>query len=236
MKLGFFYFKLLFLSTIRNIPALFFTLIFPPLMLLLFAHQWEGKNALGAVIIFFNYSVQTVALMLLGMGVTQEKNSDWAKYLRTLPVGVKPMIMGRIFHTIVLSFINLVTLSIVALFILKLAIPIGNLFYFGFIALAGSIPMALLGMTIGYAANPESSRSIFTLLNLLLLFGSFALPSVGFFGILREFVPTYQWSQISFSHINSEISPTTPLIWLGGYSILFILLFKKVYSRSLKKT
>ena len=60
-------------------------------MLLLFAHQWEGKNSLGAVIIFFNYSVQTVALMLLGMGVTQEKNSDWAKYLRTLPIGIKPV-------------------------------------------------------------------------------------------------------------------------------------------------
>ena len=54
------------------------------------------------------------------------------------------------------------------LFILKLPVSIGNLLYFGFIALVGSIPMALLGMTIGYAANPESSRSIFTLLNLLL--------------------------------------------------------------------
>lgn len=236
MKLAFFYFKLLFLSTVRNIPALFFTLIFPPLMLLLFAHQWEGKNALGAVIIFFNYSAQTVALMLLGMGVTQEKNSDWAKYLRTMPIGIKPMIFGRILHTLVLSFINLVTLSFVALFILKLPLEMNLLVYFAFIALAGSIPMALLGMTIGYAANPESSRSIFTLLNLLLLFGSFALPSAGFFGTLREFIPTYQWSQISFSHINSNTTPTIPLLWMSGYTILFLISFKKVYSRALLKT
>lgn len=236
MRLAFFYFKLFFLSTIRNIPALFFTLIFPPLMLLLFAHQWEGKNSLGAVIIFFNYSVQTVALMLLGMGVTQEKNSDWAKYLRTMPVGIKPMILGRMLHTLLLSAINLVTLTFVSLFILKLPLEFNHLIYFAFIALAGGIPMALLGMTIGYAANPESSRSIFTLLNLLLLFGSFALPGTGIFGIIRDFVPTYQWSQLSFAHLDHNINPAVPLAWLSGYSLLFIVIFKKVYQNSLNKT
>lgn len=205
-------------------------------MLLLFAHQWEGKNSLGAVIIFFNYSVQTVALMLLGMGVTQEKNSDWAKYLRTMPVGIKSMLFGRLLHTLMLSFINLITLSIVAIFILKLPLEINNLIYFSFIALAGGIPMALLGMTIGYAANPESSRSIFTLLNLLLLFGSFALPEIGIFSIIRDFIPTYQWSQLSFAHIDHHINPAIPLLWLSGYSLIFIIIFKKVYKNSMKKT
>jgi ABC-2 type transport system permease protein len=234
VRLAFFYFKLFFLSTIRNIPALFFTLIFPPLMLLLFAHQWENKNSLGAVIIFFNYSVQTVALMLLGMGVTQEKNSDWAKYLRTLPVGIMPMLLGRLLHTLMLSLINLVTLSFVALFILKLPLAANNIFYFSFIALIGGIPMALLGMIIGYAANPESSRSIFTLLNLLLLFGSFALPGSGFFGMIRNFIPTYQWSLLSFAQIDQGINPSIPLLWLCGYTLLFILIFQKVYHKSLK--
>ncbi|APJ03514.1 hypothetical protein [Silvanigrella aquatica] len=235
MKLTFFYFKVFFLSTVRNIPALFFTLIFPPLMLLLFANQWEGKNLLGALIVFFNYSVQTVALMLLGMGVTQEKNSDWSKYLRTMPIGILPMIFGRLLHTLFLSIINLISLTFVALFLLNIQIETSQLLYFAFIALAGGIPMALLGMTIGYAANPESSRSIFTLLNLLLLFGSFALPGEGIFGTLRNLIPTYQWAQLSLAHINPTINSAIPLLWLCGYSILFIIIFKKVYKRSIHK-
>ncbi len=235
MKLAFFYFKIFFLGTVRNIPALFFTLIFPPLMLLLFAHQWEGKNQLGAVIVFFNYSVQTVALMLLGMGVTQEKNSEWAKYLRTLPVNILPMILGRILHTLMLSLANIISLSIVSIFILNMHLSPDNLLFFSMIALLGAIPMALLGMTIGYATTPESSRSIFTLLNLLLLFGAFALPDSGIFGIAREFIPTYQWAQLSFSHINPLINPLTPSLWLTGYSIIFLIAFQKIYSRSVNK-
>ncbi len=236
MNLSFLYFRILFLSTIRNVPALFFTLIFPPLMLLLFANHWESSNPLGAVIIFFNYAVQTVALMLLGMGVTQEKNSEWAKYLRSLPAGLKPMIFGRLLHTLCLSCLNLITLGIVATFILKLPLGFSEFFKFSFIALLGGIPMALLGMTIGYIANPDSSRSIFTLLNLLFLFGSFSIPSNGIFGFLREFVPTYQWAQISFSQLNSKINPTISILWLCGFSIFFLFAFKRAYTLNLKRS
>lgn len=235
MKLSILYFKILFYSTIRNIPALFFTLIFPPLMLLLFANHWENSNPLGAVVIFFNYSVQTVALMLLGMGVTQEKNSDWAKYLRTLPVGLKPMVIGRLLHTFVLSCINLISLGLVAAFVLQLPLGMSQFLSFSCIALMGGIPMALLGMTIGYLANPDSSRSIFTLLNLLLLFGSFSLPANGVFGFLREFIPTYQWAQISFSQINSKINPTLSILWLCGFSILLLFAFNRAYKINLKR-
>ena len=168
------YFKIYFLNTMRNTPALFFTLIFPPLMLLITSHEWGTSrlDKIGGFVVFLNYSVQTVALMLLGMGVSQEKNSEWSKYLRTLPVSASTMVAGRIMHTLFLSLINLVIVSLVGIFVLSIPVTFVELSYFCGIALLGGIPMALMGMTIGYAANPESSRSIFTLLNLLLLFPS----------------------------------------------------------------
>ena len=234
MKLSILYFKLLFASTKRNVPALFFTLIFPPLMLLLFANHWKNSNPLGAVVIFFNYSVQTVALMLLGMGVTQEKNSDWAKYLRSLPVGLKPMIFGRLLHTLTLSSINLVSLATIAIFILGLPLNFSNFGVLALVALLGGIPMALLGMTIGYIANPDSSRSIFTLLNLLLLFGSFSLPNEGVFKYLREFVPSYQWAKISLIYLEQNTISMSPVFWLCGLSCFLIFAFQRTYSINLK--
>ncbi|BBH52875.1 hypothetical protein [Fluviispira sanaruensis] len=232
MILGLNYFKIYFLSTVRNVPALFFTLIFPPLMLLLFANQWDEKNSLGALIVFFNYSVQTVSLMLLGMGVTQEKNSEWAKYLRSLPVGIKPMLVGRLLHTLSLSFINIISITLVALFILRINVTADQILFFATIAILGAIPMALLGMAIGYAANPESSRSIFTLLNLLLFFGSFSLPATGIFATVRSFIPTYQWTVLSYSYVDRTINIVEPLICLSLYSFLFLILFYKIHKKS----
>lgn len=236
MQLALSYFKVYFLNTIRNTPALFFTLIFPPLMLLITAHQWgRGRqDQLEAFVVFLNYSVQTVSLMLLGMGVSQEKNSEWAKYLRTLPVPASTMVFGRILHTLFLSFINLITISIVGILVLSIPVTLPELGYFFLIALLGGIPMALMGMTIGYAANPESCRSIFTLLNLLLLFGSFSLPGSGVFSYIRQGIPTYQWMLLSSKVISPEISIMSPLICLSIYTIVFAFLFKKVYFKAKK--
>lgn len=236
MRLVLSYFKFYFTGTIRNTPALFFTLIFPPLMLLLTSHSWgtTRENKLMAFVVFLNYSVQTVSLMLLGMAVSIEKNSEWSKYKRTLPAPVSTMVFGRLLHTLFLCLINLITISLVGIFILSIPISFEEISYFFAMALLGGIPMALMGMTIGYTANAESSRSIFTLLNLLLLFGSFSLPSTGFFSYVREGVPTYQWMLLSSKIIHPEISPVAPLVCLGVYTIIFAFLFQKVYFKARK--
>jgi hypothetical protein len=233
MRLSFSYFKIYFLSTIRNTPALFLTLIFPPLLLLMTGHQWGAnrEDQIHAFIIFCNYSVQTVALMVLGMGVSAEKNSYWSAYLRSLPVGIFPMIVGRTLHTLGLSLINLMTISIVGILILSIPVSAMELSYFILIALFGAIPMALMGMTIGYAANPESSRSIFTLLNLLLLFGSFSLPATGFFAALRQGIPSYQWTILSSKIVDPNLSVTGPLVCFGAYFLVFLFLFRRFYHK-----
>jgi ABC-2 type transport system permease protein len=237
MRLATNYFKIYLLSTVRNTPALFFTLIFPPLMLLLTAHQWGSarQDKLEAFIIFLNYSVQTVCLMLLGMGVSQEKNSSWSKYLRTLPVSAFTMVLGRVMHTLFLCFINLVTISIVAILALSMSVTLSELSYFFAIALLGGIPMALMGMTIGYAANPESSRSIFTLLNLLLLFGSFSLPATGISSYIRMFIPTYQWMLLSSKVVEPSLPILFPTICLAAYALIFAFLFQKIYFKASSK-
>lgn len=237
MKLILSYFKINFLTTVRNTPALFFTLIFPPLILVLTAHQWgsDTKSQLEAFVIYLNYSVQTVSLMLLGMAVSQEKNSHWSKYVRTLPAPVSTMVLGRLMHTLALCFINLILISVVAVFVLSIPVTLAQLIFFFGVALLGAIPMALIGMSIGYAASPESSRSIFTLLNLMLLFGSFSLPDGGLFSYVRAAVPTFQWKELSLHILNPASSIVSPLVCLSVYTILFAMFFGRVYSKSSQK-
>lgn len=227
--LAFKYFKTYFISTLRNPPALFFTLIFPPLMLLITSHQWgiEHANRLESLMVFCNYSVQTVAFMLLGMGVSLEKNGPFAQYLRTMPVGLSPMLLGRFLHTLGLAAINLVVVGCVGAFALGIPVTLVQYGYLSAVALLGAIPMAMMGMSIGYIASPESSRSIFTLLNLLMLFGAFSLPGTGILSIVREGVPTYQWLRLSQKIIDPQVSILAPLVCLGIYTLVFGGLFAK---------
>lgn len=227
--LAFKYFKIYFISTLRNPPALFFTLIFPPLMLLITSHQWgvEHESQLESLMVFCNYSVQTVAFMLLGMGVSLEKNGAFSQYLRTLPVGRAPMLFGRLLHTLGLAALNLVIVGCVGAFVLGIPVTLAQYYYFSVVAFVGAIPMAMMGMSIGYMASPESSRSIFTLLNLLMLFGAFSLPATGVFSIVREGVPTYQWLRLSQKMIDPQISILGPVVCLCLYTLVFGGLFAK---------
>ena len=237
MALAFSYFKIYFLGTIRNTPALFFTLIFPLIMLLITSHLWgsDPKNQVEAFVVYLNYSVQTVSLMLLGMGVSLEKNSEWSKYTRTLPTSPVPMVLGRILHTFFLCSINFITVTLAAVFLLSIPLSFVPLCSFFLVALLGGIPMALMGMTIGYAASPESSRSIFTLLNLLFLFGSFGLPKNSLFSFFQNVIPTYQWLQLSLNILEPNRHALPALLCLGGYTLLFVFLFQKIYFKSKKK-
>lgn len=195
MNLIYQYFKFYMIGTIRNIPAFFFTLIFPPLIFMLSIHVW-GDDVTAqrtAYLTFANYSVQTVCFMLLGMGISQEKNSNWAQYTRTLPAPLNVMVIGRILHTITLSFINILILTCIAINILGITLSFVQILQVFAICAFGAIPFALMGITIGYLANQDAARSIFTILNLLFLFGSFGFSSTGIFYRLQEFILSYQW-------------------------------------------
>lgn len=219
------YFKFYFLGTIRNIPALFFTLIFPPLIFVLSIHLWgnTGIAQRAAYLTFANYSVQTVCFMLLGMGVSQEKNSNWAHYTRTLPAPIWVMIIGRILHTIALSFMNLVILTIIATLLFSIPMSLSQIAGVFVICALGAIPFTLMGLTIGMLANQESARSIFTLLNLLFLFGSFEFATTGFIAHIQKFILTFQWVTLQKSIFDSNISIFMPIICMAIYSFVAVL-------------
>jgi ABC-2 type transport system permease protein len=87
-------------------------------------------------------------------------------------------------------------------------------------------------LTLGYVANADSSRSIFTLLNLFFLFGAFSFPSTGILGLIRECVPTYQLYILSYWGVDHSVSLLAPLICLSVYILLFLYLFQKVYRKT----
>ncbi len=235
-KLAYIYFRFYFLGTIRNVPALFFTLIFPALIFLLSARVWGSEEAAQRVayLTFANYSVQTVCFMLLGMGVSQEKTSHWAQYSRTLPTSVYTMVMGRVLHTIVLSLMNVCILTILAMTMFSLRFSFDQLLWVFLVCAFGAIPFALMGITIGYLANKDAARSIFTLLNLLFLFGAFGFTQTGIVYKIQNFILSYQWVTLQKHIFDPSISITTPILSILGYIVVFGVLVSVSFNRSRK--
>lgn len=227
------YFKYYVLSTVRNPPAFFFSMMFPAILMIISIHQWGADQAsqLSGFLVFLNYSVQTISFMLLGMGVSQEKNSPWAAYLRALPASPWDMVLGRVMHTLGLCLLNMFFICSIAIFLFNFRFVPSDLCYYIFVALLGAIPFSILGLTIGYAAHPDSARSIFTLVNILLLFGAFSFPDAGLFSVLRHGVITFQLLNLSLYRHDHTISAFGSIMCLGTYAILALYFFGRVYRR-----
>lgn len=224
MTLVFQYFKLYLLGTVRNVPSFFFTLIFPPLIFLLSIQVWgsDPNSQRISYLTFANYSVQTVCCMILGMGVSQEKNSNWAQYVRTLPASINTMIAGRILHTIALSFANILLLTVLAIFIFHIQLSLLQIVQVFFVCALGAIPFATIGIAIGYLANQDAARSIFTILNLLFLFGSFGMSATGIIYQIQKFILSYQLVILQRSIFETNISQLAPIFTILIYTVLFV--------------
>ena len=219
----------------RNYSAAFFTLFFPAILLQLFSHSSPSSTQASNMmiyIIYCNYAVQTVMLQALGITVSAARKNLFTDYIKTLPVSTLPSTVGRILSSLCFAFFSL---SVVIL-----VFYLNHLSDFSFkshlivcsCALLGGIPMAMIAIFLGNVLNPAASRSVFVLLNLLLLFGSYVLSDHGVIGLLRESIPSYQWLLFSTDTLTGK-TPMYPLLWMLGYTVLFYLLTKVVTERKI---
>ena len=170
MNLFYMYSKMSVLSTFRNKQAFMFSIIFPLVLFLMFGHyDVKGHFAqIGSLTIFANYSVQTVLFLSLGMQISLRRSSDWTIYLRTLPAPSSASMIGLIIEKCISAFLSLTLIIIANIVISGMLISWPMIAYVMFAALLGGIPMAFLGVALGYKLNADSSRSVFVFSNLLL--------------------------------------------------------------------
>lgn len=229
------YTKTSFLATFRNKQAAFFSILFPVVLLLIFGsqdHIGGGLvNRIAIMAVYANYAAQSVAFLSLGIGISAERNSDWNLYLRTLPVNPGTIFLGKIFSRIALMIISLILILSIGTLFFQFNLGLLTLSYIFIIAVIGAIPMALLGIAVAYWVEPESARFVFVIMNLGLLFGSFALSSHGIAATLKQFIPSYQWMMMTVSHYSAGSNQLTPWLSMAAFSALFYWLAKKSYSR-----
>lgn len=227
MRLFWIYVRIELLGMLRNRMAMFFSVVFPSLLLLMFGRSTDQSQLaeIATMIVFINYAVQSVTLMSLGIKTSSERNSEWALYIRTLPVKPAVIFVSKIAMILVIAVLSLILVMGCSHWLFSATLPISDWLAIASVAILGGIPMALLSLGLGYLVHPASARNVFVILNLGLLFACVTLPGHGLAGDIRNIFPSYQWMMVTFSHFMSDAGhktdELTPWLWMFAYTIAF---------------
>ncbi len=218
------------LELIRNKSAAFFTILFPSMLLMLFGRgddastldQWHLYIAMA------NYAVQSSLFLSLGMSIAYNKESQWTKFLSTLPVSRLYRVVGQVVSMGSVGVFSLLLLIVVGIYWLPVTCGFtqtGRLFLS---ALLGGIPMGLLAMVLAHYIKAATARSLFVVANFLFFFSSFSIPTHGPLAVLRFIVPTCLWFSLSSNFTLSSSIDLTSLYGLSGYTIILYLMLIRI--------
>ena len=216
------------------LPIVFFTFFGLPV-----AHVVRGDGvSIGAYLLasFGAYAVGNVMVYGFGIGVANERGMKIDRLMRASPLPPIVFMLAKVLTALVFSLVALVLLigfgivaggihqtpAVWATIILRL--------------LAGSLPFIALGFAIGYWSGPNAAPALANLIYLPLSFASGLFVPLNqlpaFIQTLAPYLPSYHYAQLAWSALGAGREPLwVSLLWLGGYTALFLTLAVRSYRR-----
>ncbi len=228
-----------FTETVRIPIAVIGTSLFPALSLLFFVvpqpFAQDPVAATAAASQLALFAVMSVCLFTYGVGVAEDRALPWDGYLRTLPVGSGPRLVGRLLNGLGFVLLGLLPVALIAWLLTAATLPPSRLaFTAGALLLAGT-PLFALGITIGYSLSTKAALAAAQSLLLPLAFGGgLFLPPETFPSWLDDFstwLPTRAGRDLLVSATTGETLPGTAPVVLLGWTLLFGVLAVQAYRR-----
>ncbi len=203
------------------------TMVFPTLLYLLFGLPYGHSETASRLIMssFCAYAVIGVTLFQFGVGIATDRNSPWEQYLRVLPVNALTRLGAQITAALFFAAASVGTV-IAAAAIFSHAAPNAELLVrLVPVLLLGSIPFALLGISIGYWAGRRSALPIANLIYLPMALGGGlwmppeALPRA--IALLSPYLPSRHYGEIAWAVARGETTPAISWLCLLGYALVF---------------
>ena len=231
------HFRAIMLGLIRTPAYSAATLLIPSIVFLFlgatFAGTREAANlALGSISIF---AVLGIAFFQFGVGIANDRTSPWETFARVLPVSHATRFAAQVLAGLSFSVAAIGLLFVVALASTDAGMDPGNWVLFLASLAVGAVPMAMLGVAIGYLCEPKAALPIANILNLALAFagGLFFRPEFmpGYLDGFSRLLPTRHMAELTWAAILGHPWPTGSLLWLAGYTVAFAFLAAWGYQR-----
>jgi len=216
------------------LPIVFFTFFGLPV-----AHVRRADGvSIGAYLLasFGAYAVGNVMIYGFGIGVANERAMKIDRLMRASPLPPLVFMLAKVVTALVFALLAL-------LLLVGYGAVVGGIYQPPAIwamviarLLAGSLPFIALGFAIGYLSGPHAAPAVANLIYLPLAFASgFFVPVgqlPGFVQAIAPFLPTYHYAQLAWSALGAgSESLVASLLWLAGYTALFLTLAVRAYRR-----
>lgn len=176
---------------------------------------------------FACFGVLSVVLFQFGVGISQDKESSWYFYLRSLPSHRGVVLGSRVLAGILFSMLAICGVFATALIFADLKISDIDWLRLFALLFCGAIPFALLGICLGLLVNSQAILPVANLVYLPLSFagGLWMPPNILPTAIqkISEYLPTRMYGEIIWASVLKREVESKYVYGLIVYGIIFLL-------------
>lgn len=240
MRLALLHAKYNILETIRIPIAVIGNLMFPTLAMFFFVVPQDvvtsdplwSMVAVGGLAMF---SVMSTFMFTFGVGVAEDRALPFDPYLRTMPAGAGPRMVGRILTGCAFALVALIPLGLVAaIFTAAAPTPLQLVGGVGMLLAAG-IPFLMLGLFIGYRLSSKAAIAVVQVILFPMAFaGGLFMPAEMFpswLDLASRFLPSRAGRDLVINAFTGTQAYAYALPVLVGWGVLFTALAIWAYRR-----
>lgn len=240
VRLALLHYRFLFLETIRVPIAVISTTVFPALSLMFFvipqsdlASDPVVASAAAAQLAVF--AIMSVCLFNFGAGIAEDRAMPWDPYLRTLPAGPGPRVVGRLLNGLTFAAMGLVPLLILAGSLTEATLPLERIVPAVLAWIAAGLPFLGLGLAIGYRLSSKAALAVANVLLLPMAFGGglFLPPELfpPWLDTASTFLPSRAGRDLLVGTVTGDTIPLISIAVLLGWTLLAVGLAVLAYRR-----
>ncbi|MEM7255283.1 MAG: ABC transporter permease [Pseudomonadota bacterium] len=214
------------------------TLLFPCMLFLFFGvHLSTGDPDAAALIMasWCCYAVIGVAFYQFGVGIAQDRESEWENYVRVLPAPALARIAARAMVGAIFAVAAAALVGFAAIVLTPVDVDVDVVARLGIALLIGSLPFALLGIGLGYWVSAKSAVPIANLLYLPLSYaGGLWIPPDRLPSALYDvslMLPTRRLGEVAWASVRGIPASAEHWLWLLGFTVIFGLIALWGYRR-----
>ena len=229
-----------FLETVRIPIAVIGNLLFPSLALLFFvipqrAVADDPGIATAAVAQLGVFAVMSTCLFSFGVGVSEDRAMPFDPFLRTLPAGAGPRLMGRVLNGVLWSYLALVPLVLLGAFLTAATVTPTQALAAIVMVPAVAVPFLLLGLAIGYRLSSKAAIAVVqaTLFPLAFAGGLFMPPEAfpAWLDAFSKLLPSRAARDLAVQAVTGYPAYTYALLVLLAWTAVFAALAVTAYRR-----
>lgn len=201
------------------------TLVLPVAFFVAFGLPQRHTDPAVLMASFSAYAVLSIAFFQFGVGIATDREDPWEAYLRTLPVGPGIRFAGRLASAIAFATAATVPVVVVAVATRPLSLSAAAWCRFALVLVAGSAPLALLGIALGYWVPARGALPVANLLYLGFAYagglwtGPSGLPHA--VELVAPYLPTRQWGEVLWAAVRGESWGGSHWLALAAFAAAF---------------